>query len=198
MYNYFILSLLLLCQACAPVLFGATSATSVVIAQERTFGDAIDDVTITTKIKSSFLQKNLGDLFASVNVITTEGRVLLTGSVTSTELRDEAVKMAWQPKGVKEVMNEILVAEKTNSINIKDPAIDSWITTQMESKMLFNKNIKSVNYNVKTISGVIYLTGIAQNQEELEEVINTANSISNVKKIVNHVKLKSDPKRDKI
>ncbi|KKB96100.1 Osmotically-inducible protein Y precursor [Candidatus Arcanobacter lacustris] len=200
MLNRIILSLfVLLLTNCAPVILGAaTSTTSVIVSQERTAGDAIDDATITVKIKSAFLQRKLSELFASINVITTEGRVLLTGSVPSIELKDEAVAIAWKQKGVKDVFDELEVREKTDGINIKDPAIDSWITTQLETKFLFNKEIKSVNYNIKTINQVVYLTGIAQNQQELDRVTDIVNSLERVKKLVNHVRLKSDSKRDKI
>jgi osmotically-inducible protein OsmY len=190
---------ILLINACAPLVLGAaTSTTSVIVSQERTAGDAIDDATITIKIKSAFLQRKLSELFASVNVITTEGRVLLTGSVPTIELKDEAVAIAWRQKGVKDVFDELEIRQNTDGINIKDPAIDSWITTQLETKLLFNKQIKSVNYNIKTINQIVYLTGIAQNREELDKVIEIINGINRVKKIVNHVRLKSDSKRDKI
>jgi osmotically-inducible protein OsmY len=191
--------LILTINNCAPLILGAaTSTTSVIVAQERTAGDAIDDATITLKIKSAFLQRKLSELFATVNVITTEGRVLLTGSVPNIELKDEAVEIAWKQKGVKDVFNEIEIKDQTNTINIKDPALDSWITTQLEAKLLFNKQIKSINYNIKTINQVVYLTGIAQNDKELDQVVSVVNTINGVKNVVNHVKLKSDRKRDKI
>jgi len=53
-------------------------------------------------------------------------------------------------------------------------ASDAWISTQIESKLLFTKDIKSVNYSVETIDGVVYLMGIAQDREELDAVTQIA------------------------
>jgi len=72
-------------------------------------------------------------------------------------------------------------------------ASDSWISTQIESKLLFAKDIASVNYSTETIDGNVYLMGVAQNKEELENVAKIASQISGVKKVVSHVRIKGIP-----
>jgi osmotically-inducible protein OsmY len=191
------LLLLITSSACAPAIFGAGAATSVVIAQERTAGDAVDDATITAKIKSEFLQKNFDDLFASVHVKTNEGRVMLTGSVPNAETRVNAVRISWNQKGVKEVINELKIAHKTGELGVKDYSVDAWVTTQVKAKLLLEKDIHSINYNIETLNGTVYLLGIAQDQHELDRVINIVKDIKHVNKVTNYVRLKNDPKRDK-
>ena len=39
------------------------------------------------------------------------------------------------------------------------------------------------------------LLGVAQNQQELDRVLNVARNIANVKRVVNHVLMKDDPRR---
>jgi osmotically-inducible protein OsmY len=143
------------------------------------------------------LQKNFDNLFASVHVKTNEGRVLLTGSVSNERMRDLAVQIAWSQKGVKEVINELKIAEKTGELAVKDYSIDSWVTTQLKAKLLLEKDIHSINYKIETINGVVYLFGIAQNQHELDRVTAIASSINHVKRVVSYVRLKNDPHRDK-
>ncbi len=74
-------------------------------------------------------------------------------------MRDEAVKRAWRAKGVKEVIDEIIVDPKGTSGTY---ARDSWIATQLKTKLLFDKNIYSINYSTETVRGQIYVLGIAQ------------------------------------
>jgi osmotically-inducible protein OsmY len=61
---------------------------------------------------------------------------------------------------------------------------------------MFDGAVKNINYTVDVENGVVYLMGIAQDQDELDRVIATARDISDVKKVVNHVLLKSDPRRN--
>ena len=56
--------------------------------------------------------------------------------------------------------------------------------------MTFDKRILSINYNIETVNQIIYIMGIAQNQEELDRVIQHAKNIANVKKVINYVRIK--------
>lgn len=198
MINYLlIISLLFSAVSCAPAIIGATAVTGVVAAQERTAGDAVDDATITTKIKSAYLNKNFDNMFAAIHVQTSEGRVLLTGSVNSHELASKAVRIAWEQKGTKEVLNELHISNHQHNHPVKDYSMDAWVTTQIKAKLIAEKDIYSINYSVQTIDGVVYLLGIAQNKHELDKVIEVASHIKHVKKVINHVIMKNDSKRDK-
>jgi osmotically-inducible protein OsmY len=100
------------------------------------------------------------------------------------------VKIAWGVSDVKDVINEVLVSENP----LSDIANDSWITTQLKSKMTFDKDILAINYSIETVGAVIYLIGIAQDKDELQRVINHARSIKYVKRVVSHVRVKEPAK----
>ena len=70
-------------------------------------------------------------------------------------------------------------------------------TNLVLSLILFDKDIQSINYNIETINGSVYVIGIAQSQKELDQIINHARTITDVKKVVSHVVLKNDPRRAK-
>src|SRR5690606_37351529 len=139
------------------------------------------------KIKSHYIQKDVNGLFHSVSVEVKEGRVLLTGSVKTPETRVEAVRLAWQPKGVKEVINELQVEE---NYSIRQYASDAFISNQVRGKFLFSKDISSINYTVDTVNGVVYLMGIAQDEAELQRAIELANEVEGVENVVSHMQLK--------
>lgn len=178
--------LLLALAGCSPAgVVGGGAAAGVAAVEERTVGEAIDDSVISTKIDSNLLQKDI-DLFRRVGVEVIEGRVLLTGSVPTTDARIEAVRQAWRVAGVKEVINELQVTDKGG---IVDYARDSWISAQLRTKLLLDKEIQSVNYSIETVNGIVYLIGIAQDQAELDRVTNHARNIRYVEKVVSYVRL---------
>ena len=169
----------------------AAVQTGTVIAQEKSAGSAVDDTVITSKIKSEFAQKAFGNLFSRISVNVSESRVMLTGSVTDESYIQQAESIAWKVLGVKEVINELIVSDKA----LKDRAKDAWISTQIKAKFLLQKHFDSLNYVPDVNNQIVYLLGIAQNQEELDTALEIASSIKGVEKVVNHVILKSDARR---
>ena len=70
---------------------------------------------------------------------------------------------------------------------------DTWIAAQLKSKLLFDKQVSSINYSIDTVRGKVFLIGLAQSRQELDRVINHARSIDYVKKVVSYVKIKRPP-----
>jgi len=66
----------------------------------------------------------------------------------------------------------------------------------LRTQLMFDGGVKNINYTIEVEGGVVYLFGIAQDQTELDRVIAAARDISDVKKIINHVVLKDDPRRN--
>ena len=118
-----------------------------------------------------------------------EGRALLTGAVTDEKFASDAVRLAWKAEGVKDVLNEIQITDT----GVADYARDSWITTELTTKITLDKDVLAINYAIETVNQVIYLIGIAQDQAELDRVLAHARTIDYVKKIVNHVRVKTRP-----
>lgn len=177
---------------CIPLLIAGGTETAAVVAQERSVGNALDDSGILLQIKNKFAQKDYKDLLANVEIKVVEGRVLLTGNVDKPETQIEAVKLTWQVEGVKEVMNEIQI---NNQSGIWNYTRDVWVSTQVRSRLVLEKHVRSINYSVITVNQVVYLMGIAQDQEELTRVTHVASTTNYVQRVVSYVRLKTDPRR---
>jgi osmotically-inducible protein OsmY len=175
---------------CAPLILTGVAATGIVAAQERTPGAAIDDSLITATIHKKLMEQDPNNLFGHVSVESNEGRVLLTGKVHESRYMIDAVRLTWQVDGVREVINEIQVGQGTT---FRDFARDSWITGRIKSRILFDKHVMSINYTIETVQGVVYLMGVAQNQEELDRVKGHASTIAGVQRVVSHVRIKGEP-----
>ncbi len=190
----FVTAALLGLQGCVTMAVGGGAAAGVAAAQERTVGDAVDDALIRTSINHHLLQEDL-ELFSAVAIKVVEGRVLLAGTVPTRKHRIDAIRLAWQADGVKEVINELQVSDEGGLVNY---ARDAWISAKLRSRLLFDKTITSINYNVETVNGVVYMIGIAQDEAELARVTNHARTIPHVRKVISHVRLKDDPRRREI
>jgi osmotically-inducible protein OsmY len=119
----------------------------------------------------------------------------LTGKVDKPEEKIKITKMAWEIKGVRSVKNAIEIRGQSN---FKSTRKDILITTQLRTALLFNKLVKSGNYTLETINRTIYIFGIAMDDNEKKEVIDEANQIYDVEKVIPTIYLVSELSRNKI
>ena len=173
---------------CSPVgVLASGGATTMVVAEgDKSLGSAVDDATIKLNISRKLLISE-NNLFINIDTSVVEGMVLLTGIVKNQESRIEAVKIVWEVDGVKEVINEIDIGDKTS---IKEYANDVWITTQIKALAAKDIGLRSISYNVETIKGKVFLAGITSRPEQLETLVNIIKSVKGVKDVVNYVVIK--------
>jgi len=178
---------LLFLNACTGVgiLTGAAAITGISAAQEGGISGALSDAKIELLINEAWFQYDL-DAFRKLQTTVKHGRVLIVGVVQNPDHRVEAIRLAWQVPGVKQVINEAQVAE---SEGIKGFLKDAWITSRLRAGITFDREIQSINYNIDTVQGVIYLMGVAQNQAELNHIIEKARVVPGVQRVVSYVKL---------
>jgi osmotically-inducible protein OsmY len=174
---------------CVSMALTGVASAGIAASEERGLGGALTDARIRTDINAKWLNASM-DMLQKVDLSVQEGRVLLTGSVPTQEMRLEAVKLVWQVEGVREVHNEIKVGEGAGVANY---ARDVWISTQLRSDILFDRAVQSVNYSIETVDGTVYLMGVAQNQSELDRVTNYARNLRYVKRVVSYMRIKDQP-----
>lgn len=194
MKKYLVLSLLassLAINACTPLgmATGAAAGVGTAASKEGGLSGAVTDASIKGKINELWFQYNL-EMFSKLSTTVNQGRVLVTGVVQNPQDRVEAIRLVWQVNGVKQVMNEIRVAD---SEGVPGFVKDTWITTRLRGAITFEKNIQSLNYSIDTVQGVVYLMGVAMSEAELNRVTQLARTIPNVKQVVSYVKMVGDP-----
>ena len=173
---------------CSPANVLATGGGSamVVAEGERSLGTVIDDATIKVNIAAKFLSSD-DNLFVDINTSVLEGRVLLTGLVDNQEIRIDAVRLVWEVEGVREIINEIEIGNRST---LKDYASDLWINTQARAVAAKTIGIKAITYNFETIQGKIYIAGITKKSDQLDELVSALKNIKGVSEIVNYVIIK--------
>lgn len=174
---------------CAGTVIGAGATAGTAAMEERGIAGAADDTGIRLRLNALYSGED-ERLWRKIGFQVYGGRVLLTGALDSPEMQAKAVQLAWRAEGVKEVINEIEVAA---SGGLAGYGRDTWIAAQLKSKLLFDKQVSSINYSIDTVRGKVFLIGLAQSRQELDRVINHARSIDYVKKVVSYVKIKRPP-----
>ena len=160
----------------------------------RTVGMQIDD-TIMQKSLVARLTLAEKKYFLYVQIEILDGRIFLTGRVDEPEEKIKITKLAWETKGVRSVKNAITIKGQSN---FRSTAKDILITSQLRTALIFNKLIKSGNYTLETINKKIYIFGISLTEEEKKLVIQEANEIYDVEKIIPTIYLVSELSRNKI
>ena len=163
---------------------------------------AFDPRTVGMQIDDSIMQKNLMGRLAltekkyliSLGVKVLDGNIFLSGKVDEPEEKLKITKLAWETKGVRSVKSAINIKGQTN---FKNTAKDILITSQLRTAMIFNKSIKSSNYNIDTINGKTYIFGISITKDEKKEVINETKNIYGLQEVISSIILVEDLSRNK-
>ena len=177
--------------ACVVAAAGGAAAGVSVARQERTIGNAVDDVRIKTELDADLVNDAPG-LFLRASTTVVEGRVLLAGHVKAPEDRLTATRIAWSIEGVRKVDNEMEVTDNSGWLDAPEDFI---IKTELAVALVSDNAIKDVNYTTDVVHGVVYLMGIGQDQAEVDRVVEHARNLSGVKRVENYVVLKDDPIR---
>ena len=179
----------------------AKHSISAGVASKGIFGTgvsvALDPRSVGTQVDDSIMQKNLSGrtilldkkYLLSVKVKVLDGRIFLTGKVDNPEEKLKLTKLAWETDGVRSVRSDIKIKE---DFNFKQSAKDILITSQLKSAMIFNKKIKSTNYQIDTYKKKIYVYGISLTSEEKDEVIKEAKEILDVEDVIVSIILVDD------
>jgi len=72
------------------------------------------------------------------------------------------------------------------------------ITSQLRTALILNKKTKARNYTLETINKNVYIFGIAMDQDEKKEVIDEANKIYDVSKVIPSIYLANELSRNKL
>ncbi len=158
---------------------------------------ALDPRSLGTQIDDSIMQQNLRakllsadkSYIISVKTKILDGRIFLTGKVSSVEDKLKITKLAWEIKGARSVKNDLRIKEE---FNFKRSAKDLLLTSQLRAALISNKKVKSVNYNIDSYKKKIYIYGIAQNDTERDEVTREAKQILDVEDVITSIFLVDD------
>lgn len=160
-------------------------------ATERSYGELVDDASITTAVKSKLLWSKNTD-GGDTEVSTKAGKVTLKGTADSAKTRERIGSMALNTRGVNSVSNELVVAPASpdmadkakSAANAAEQDIsDAWITTKVKSTLLYSSNVRGTDVVVNTKDGVVTLNGRLDSGAERALAIELTDNVRGVKSV---------------
>ena len=73
-------------------------------------------------------------------------------------------------------------SEQTSTAS-STPVADAWITTKVKSELATTKDIESMDISVKTVNGVVHLSGTQPNDMAVKKAVATAQGIKGVVRV---------------
>jgi osmotically-inducible protein OsmY len=166
--------------SCADLIHVTTSKPIEMQANTRTLGAKLNDEEIETAAKVNIKKSDPQLQQAHINVDSFNAIVLLTGQVRSEELRNLAADTVYKLNPVREIHNELSVAEPTS---FSRRSLDSWITTKIKAQLLADSETASRRIHLVTENQTVYLMGLVSHSEA-DRIVNMASHTADVQKVV--------------
>jgi osmotically-inducible protein OsmY len=153
----------------------------------RSYGEVIDDATISATVKSKLVWSTYTDGFAT-EVEARLGHVTLMGSADSAAAKELAGRLAMNTRGVVAVDNRLTVkAAKPPATDMAKAPVeeghatsDAWISTKVKSTLLYSSNVDGSDIDVSTSNGVVTLSGKVDSGAERALAIELAKNVRGV------------------
>jgi len=171
---------------CAPTVVSLAADGAYTASEERTMDDVVDDNGIKLEINKLLLDERLG-LFKDVGTVVYQRHVYLLGDVEKAGDKVRAGEIARIPEKVSGVTNDIQVTDEGGVGALVD---DIYIEKVIQTDYLFDSEIDSSNFRVRSVNGVVYLIGLAESQAELDKAVAIVDARDDVRRIVNYVKVR--------
>ena len=156
------------------------------------------DATTTAAVKSRLMaNKDMHDM--NIHIVTRDGIVALSGTVSSLAQEEKAKEITYNTRDVMDVKSELKIAdastlsEKANnaSVNVSRAVSDTWISSKIRSSLIFNSDFPGSSINVSTTNGKVTLEGFARNPAQRNEIEKTINDFYGVREVQNNLKVRS-------
>jgi osmotically-inducible protein OsmY len=141
---------------------------------------------ISMQVKYSLLyNKNVSGI--NTQVFVTDGVVTLRGEAGNQAQKDLAGEYAKDIKGVKDVKNEMTIAQVSGEPKqtLGDKIDDASITAQVKMALLTHHSTSFFKTGVETKNGVVTLSGQASNAAAKDMAAKVANDVNGVTSVIN-------------
>jgi osmotically-inducible protein OsmY len=178
----------LLCASCDPftwILGGTAVVGSTAVRNQEGVSGSISDTELQAKINNALFVSDK-DIFDRVELAIKHGIVVVIGYMKDDAQREKAMQIIRNIEGCGNAYDETRVQDMPN---VSDFAIDTGITSRIKSAFSFDGNVHSMNYDITTVRGVVYVCGTAQTLFERDVALNHARTTSGVEKVVSYIKI---------
>ena len=189
--TFLLISSALALSGCVNAAIGIGTAAVAASTTEKGLSTSVSDSVIQAKLSDSFIQTSQS-LFLNVETAVNNGSVLLTGKLKTQEEKITATRLSWEIRGVREVINEIQVS---GTSSLKSSAKDLAASAQLRAAFIRDPEISSLNFSIDVVNGIVYLSGVAESEQERERVVAHAQELRFAKQVVSYIILAYDRRK---
>jgi len=156
-------------------------------------GDQLADSWLTTKIQAQYFADD--DIKARfINVSTHDGVVTLSGRVESAESKRQALQIAQNTDGVREIQDHLVIGlEQARDGSSAPEQMDSaWITTKIQAKYFADPSVNGRDINVTTTNGVVTLSGRVDSDQAKQQAVAIARGTDGVARVDDRLAVQPD------
>jgi osmotically-inducible protein OsmY len=189
--TFLLISSALALSGCVNAAIGIGTAAVAASTTEKGLSTSVSDSVIQAKLSDSFIQTSQS-LFLNVETSVNNGSVLLTGKLKTQDEKITATRLSWEIKGVREVINEI---QLSGTSSLKSSAKDLAASAQLRAALIRDPEISSLNFSIDVVNGIVYLSGVAETEQERERVVAHAQELRFAKQVVSYIILAYDRRK---
>ena len=171
-------------------------ATSQAERAPDTLSEQIDAAWTTTTIQAQYFADS-GVKGRNIDVTTdANGTVTLRGQVDSESARHDAMRIAKQTAGVRQVVDQLRVEPAAQPAGDTASGVvagldDGWITAKIQSKYFVDPDVKGRDIDVVTKQGIVTLTGTVEKPSERRQAVDIARNTDGVREVKDQLTLRA-------
>jgi osmotically-inducible protein OsmY len=164
--------------ACAPVMVGGMVGGAMVASDRRTTGIQLEDEGIEQR-SASARRENFGEK-EHVNFTSYNRQVLITGEVSSNQVRQQVEQLISRVENVRAVVNELAIGPASS---MGERTSDVVLVAKVKAAMVDSEDVFANVFKVVAERGTVYLMGRVT-QREAQRATDVVRGVSGVKRVV--------------
>ena len=164
--------------ACAPVMVGSMVGGAMVASDRRTTGIQLEDERIEQR-SARARRENCGDQ-EHVNFTSYNRQVLITGEVSSNQVRQQVEQLISRVENVRSVVNELAIGPASS---VGERTSDVGLVAKVTAAMVDSEDVFANVFKVVAERGTVYLMGRVT-QREAQRATDVVRGVSGVKRVV--------------
>ncbi|WP_028116218.1 division/outer membrane stress-associated lipid-binding lipoprotein [Ferrimonas senticii] len=165
---------------CAAAIVAGTVGTAMVVNDNRSVSSQMDDSTIELEVNAQLNKYNDLTNQTRVSVTSINQQLLVVGQVPNQRLHEMALGVIKQVGGITKIHDQL---RQGTPLGMMARSHDSWITSNVKSRMLMDSELNSMRIKVVTENNEVFLMGVVS-REQADRAVDIARNTAGVTKVV--------------
>ncbi|MDP7593110.1 MAG: BON domain-containing protein [Litorilituus sp.] len=174
-----IICIVSLLQGCAAAAVVAVSTGASIATDRRSIGNQIDDQNIELTAYNEITKNSALNENTNLHITCVNGSVLIIGQAPNTYLKDQAIKILDNIKGIVKIHDQVRIGNVTS---ITTQTNDVWLTSKVKTALFSSDKVNGRDIKVITENAEVFLMGLVS-EKEAAVAIEITRNISGVNRV---------------